>query len=367
MRMKTLEHILKAAAIIFFFSFHMAFQANAAGDDALCLKTVVIDAGHGGKDPGCVSRDGKVYEKNINLDIAKKLGAKISSAYPEVKVIYTRSTDVFVPLNSRAEIANRNDANLFISIHVNAAASTQAHGFSTHILGDGKNDRISSNMDVCRRENSVILLEEDYTTDYQGFDPNDPESFIFFNLMQNAYYEQSLTFAADADKEMLKGPVRHSRGISQDPFLVLWKTTMPAVLVEVGFMSNASDLKTLTSSAGRSEIAQRLFNAFKSFKAKYDASLDYAAEPSAHHVSNLTNMPAEDGYGVQVFVLSKKLPAGDKSFKGYDVTAVKAGNVYKYIIKMPAADEARRMARQVKKTFPGSFPVRIEDGTVSAL
>lgn len=365
--MKTFQHMAGAALLLFPFLFSGAFQANAAGDDGLRLRTVVIDAGHGGHDPGCVSRDGKVYEKNINLDIAKKLGSRISAAYPDVKVIYTRSTDVFVTLNNRAAIANRNNANLFISIHVNAASSSQAHGFSTHILGNGKHDLFSSNMDVCRRENSVILLEEDYTTDYQGFDPDDPESFIFFNLMQNAYYEQSLTFAADADKELVKGPIRHSRGISQDPFLVLWKTTMPAVLVEVGFMSNSSDLKMLNSAAGRSEIAQRLFNAFKTFKSKYDASLDYAAESAEQTASVDSVSEAADGFGVQIFALGRKLPAGDSSFKGYDVTAVKSGGMYKYIIRTSTAEDARKMFLQVKKEFPGAFPVRIEGDAVSAL
>ena len=368
--MKTLRYIAGTAFIMFLCAATAVSDAFAAGDDALSLRTVVIDAGHGGHDPRCVSRDGKVYEKNINLDIARKLGAKISAAYPDVKVVYTRSSDVFVTLNNRAAIANRNNANLFISRHVNSAESTQAHGFSTHILGNGKHDLFSSNMDVCRRENSVILLEEDYTTDYQGFDPNDPESFIFFNLMQNAYYEQSLTFAADADKELAKGPVRHSRGISQDPFLVLWKTTMPAVLVEVGFISNASDLKMLNSAAGRNEIAQRLFNAFREFKTKYDASLDYAPEQvSGTEVGETVadSSAADDGFGVQIFVLSRKLQPGDRSFKGYDVSAVRSGNVYKYIIKVSTAAEAEELSRRLDREFPGSFPVRISGDAVSAL
>ena len=373
--MKTSGCICKIALLSIFFAASTAFAVAASADDDLRLRTVVIDAGHGGHDPGCVSRDGRVKEKDINLDIALKLGSGIASACPDVKVIYTRKTDVFVPLNTRADIANRNNANLFISIHVNAATSTQAHGFSTHILGNN-NDRFSDNMDVVRRENSVILLEEDYTTTYQGFDPNDPESFIFFNLMQNAYYEQSLTYAAEADKQLKKGPVTHSRGISQNAFLVLWKTTMPAVLVETGFMSNAADIKILNSSEGRSEIARRLCDAFKAFKVKYDASLDYAAEPSAAESSSVRkpdDSPAEtpaavrDGYGVQIFALSKKLPAGDASLKGYEADAVKAGSMYKYIIRCNTADEARKLFRKTRKEFPGSFPVQIRSGEVSAL
>ena len=165
----------------------------AAKDKPLGLKTVVIDAGHGGKDPGGVSKDRKTYEKNLVLDIAKRFGQKIKEKYPDVKVIYTRSTDVYITLNERAAIANRNNADLFISIHTNANNSSSVHGASVHILGqsrDPKRDLYAGKMDVSRRENSVILLEDDYSTDYQGFDPDSPESFIFFNLMQNAYYEQ---------------------------------------------------------------------------------------------------------------------------------------------------------------------------------
>ena len=158
-----------------------------AQDKRFALKTVVIDAGHGGKDPGGVSRDKKTYEKNLVLDIAKRFGNKIKTKYPEVKVVYTRSSDVYVTLNDRADIANRNNADLFISIHTNAAGSSAARGASVHVLGQSGNpnrDLYASNFDVCKRENSVILLEEDYSTAYQGFDPNSPESFIFFNLCE---------------------------------------------------------------------------------------------------------------------------------------------------------------------------------------
>ena len=372
--MKTQRHISGIAVLSFFFVLLLQPVAAAVEGDGLRLKTVVIDAGHGGKDPGCVSRDGKVMEKTINLDIARKLGAKITAAYPDVKVIYTRSTDVFVTLNNRADIANRNNANLFISIHVNASPSAQPHGFSTHILGNGKRDNFSANMDVCRRENSVILLEDDYTTDYQGFNPDDPESFIFFNLMQSAFYEQSLAFAAEADKEMKKGPVKYSRGISQDPLWVLWRTGMPAVLVEVGFMSNASDLKILNTSANRDAIAQRLFYAFRSFKTRYDASLDFATEQAVQDVAHTgtdaglaVSRSSENGFGVQIFALSKRLAPGDKAFKGYDAVAVRSGNMYKYIIKVSSAEEARSLFRKTRKIFPGSFPVKIENGKVSAL
>ena len=366
--MKTLRHISGFLLLSAVFLASRALPVHAGNGD-LKFSTVVIDAGHGGHDPGCVSKDGRTREKDINLDIAKKLGAMISAGYPDVKVIYTRTTDVFVPLITRADIANRNNANLFISIHVNAATSTQAHGFSTHILGK---DKFSSNQDLVRRENSVILLEDDYSTNYQGFDPDDPESFIFFNLMQNAYYEQSLSFAAEADKEMKSGPIPHSRGVSQNLFIVLWRTTMPAVLVEVGFMSNPSDLKVLNSATSRSGIARSLYNAFRTFKKEYDASLDVTAEPSSVQppVREQPSQPVtavQDGYGVQIFVLGKQLKAGDEAFRGYDVKSFRAGSVYKYVIMETSADRARKLFRKVRKEFPGSFPVQVKSGTVSAL
>ena len=215
---------------------HAAGQGTEASKPK--LNTVVIDAGHGGKDAGCVSRDGRTYEKNLTLAIAKQLGQKIKTAYPSVKVYYTRLTDRYLTLNERADIANRNHADLFISIHINSNPSSSPSGYSAHIFGrsSGKDsDLFRGNLELCRRENSVILLEEDYTTNYQGFDPEDPESFIFFNLMQNAFYEQSMLFAEEVIRALEGGPITKNRGMSQDPFFVLWKTSMPSVLLELGF------------------------------------------------------------------------------------------------------------------------------------
>lgn len=260
----------------------------AAVKQDIKLKTVVLDAGHGGTDPGAVSRDGKTREKDLTLKISKLVGAKINQAYPDVKVVYTRPDDKFVTLQDRADIANKSQANLFISIHINSFTNANPDGFSTHILGESskKNqDLFAYNMNVCQRENSVILLEDDYSTKYQGFDPKDPESFIFFHLMQNAFYEQSLLFAADVQSELEKGKCfRNNRGIHQDPFYVLWRTTMPSVLIENGFISNPNDLSVLKTDEGLDKIAESIFKAFAKFKDRYDGSTDFskataAAEP----------------------------------------------------------------------------------------
>lgn len=369
--------IFRCAAAVSAFLFCLLSEVSMEAEDSSRpkLKTVVIDPGHGGKDAGCVSKDRKTYEKTLNLSIATKLGTKIKNAYPDVKVIYTRSSDKYIALSERAAIANRNNADLFISIHINSVSSGSPHGFSTHILGqssDKNRDLFSYNMDVCRRENSVILMEEDYTTTYQGFDPDDPESFIFFNLMQNAFYEQSILFAAEVDAEMSKGPIGHSRGIWQDPFLVLWKTKMPAVLIEVGFISNSSDLKTMRSSSGQDAIAQRMFNAFRSFKTKYDGSLDYVPEGAAGGKQSSpagqgTSSPEGTFYGVQIFALGRLLPEDDESFRGYDAVAVKSGGIYKYVIRSGSIEEARACGRRVKDKFPGAFPVKVNGSSVTRL
>lgn len=247
------------------------------GSPSIKLETVVIDPGHGGKDAGCVSPSGKTLEKTVVLDIGKRLAAKIRDGYPDVKVIMTRSNDTFVTLQGRADIANNNNANLFISIHVNSVDGKRngPNGYSVHTLGQytSKNkDLYAGNMSVVQRENSVITLEDDYTAKYEGFNPNDPESYIFMNLMQNAYLEQSLEFARLVDVEMKGGAIANSRGISQDPFYVLWRTAMPAVLVECGFMSNSTDRGALITEKGRDRIASDIYDAFVKYKAIYDGS-----------------------------------------------------------------------------------------------
>lgn len=265
-------------ALCFFLLFSgPAFCLHAAANDN-CLHRVVIDAGHGGKDPGGVSRDKKTYEKNIVLSIATLLGEKIKEEYKdEVQVLYTRSKDVFVPLQSRADFANRNHGELFISIHINANRRSEASGHSVHVLGASSKpnrDLVAGNLDVCKRENSVILLEDDYSTKYQGFDPEDEASYIFMTLMQSAFYEQSIFFASLIEKELTaKGPIKVRRGVEQDPFYVLWKTAMPAVLLELGFITNDSDLASLTTQTGRDKIATCIFNAFKTYKKNYDESM----------------------------------------------------------------------------------------------
>ena len=367
---------------------------RAAGQARLKLSTIVIDPGHGGHDPGCISADKKTQEKAIALDIAQRLSRKIGESLPGVKTVLTRSSDKFVTLSGRADIANDLGADLFISIHVNAQAKgTSANGYSIHCLGQSSregNDLFSKNLDLIKRENSVILLEDDYKTRYQGFDPSDPQSYILFSLMQNAHLEHSLVFAEEVANAMKGGPISHNRGVSQDPFWVLWRTTMPAVLVEVGFITNANDLRALRSPEDRDRIAESLLKAVKAFKKRYDNSTaattapERAAKPEAAPAAESKPEPAAEPeaepapekavessgvvYGVQVLATSKKMKPTDAFFKGYTPLEVRSGKLYKYILV--AGDDlaaVRKKKKELDKKFPGCFLVSKDGETVTRI
>ena len=412
--------LLVAAALLAIPVPALAQQGKQTG---LRLKTVVIDPGHGGKDAGCVSRDGKTYEKTITLDIARRLAKKIESAYQDVDVVMTRTDDRFVELEKRAVTANKAGANLFISIHVNSVEKgTSANGYSIHVLGQSQrkgNDLYSKNLDLVKRENSVIMLEDNYQTRYQGFDPNDPQSSIIFSLMQNAHLNASLGFAEDVADAMSRGPIVNSRGVSQDPFWVLWRTTMPSVLVEVGFMSNPNDLATLRSAEGRDAIATNLFNAFWAFKTRYDRTMtaddvrgkdqqnagavDEPTAPAQPPVQEqaeeeqkeeekpvveqkpvekpkVEEKPVEKPkveqkpatgdiyYGIQVAAVSKQTKPTDPFFKGYKPVEVYNGKLYKYLVcTSTSLAEVKKQLPEVKAAFKDCFVVKVENGNTSVV
>ena len=243
---------------------YLAFLLLLLSSLTLMSFTVVIDAGHGGHDTGAVGLKLKVQEKDLNLTVAKQLAAKIQAKYPEVKVILTRDTDVFLPLQQRADIANKNHADLFISIHTNAAENRNACGAETFILGT---ERMEDNLDVAMRENAVMKLEEDQTV-YQGFDPNSVESYILFELMQNQYMDNSLVFAELVQNQFVGTLQRANRGVRQAAFWVLLKSACPSVLVEMGFLSNAEEEKWLASADGKTGIVNGIFDAFEKFYTK---------------------------------------------------------------------------------------------------
>ncbi|MFN3402906.1 MAG: N-acetylmuramoyl-L-alanine amidase [Cytophagaceae bacterium] len=232
------------------------------------VKTIVIDAGHGGKDPGCLKN--KAFEKDIALDIALKVGEMIKENLPDVKVIYTRKDDRFIELHDRAGIANKNHADLFISIHVNSGPDVM-QGTETYCMGLHKTEQ---NLEIAQRENSSILMEKDYSTKYNGFDPNSPQSYILFSLYQNAFLNNSMNLAEKIETEFKTTANRPSRGVKQAGFLVLWKTSMPSVLVETGFITNSDDFKYLNSETGRFDTAWGIYSAVEDYKRELEEQIE---------------------------------------------------------------------------------------------
>lgn len=351
--------------------------AQKKGPADLSLNTIAIDAGHGGKDAGTISFDKKTYEKAVTLDIARKFAEKVQETYPKMNVVMTRSRDEFVPLNMRARKASNAGAQLFISIHINASArGKSANGFSAFILGTS--DRYNSydvNMEVCKRENSVIYLEEDYSTKYRDLDGSSPESQIFLKLMQNAFREQSLSFAETVCKKMSAGgPFRKDLGVLQGNFQVLREASMPAVLLEFGFMSNDEDLKCLRNQSDMDKIVSSMLDAFVEYKKAYDQSvrIGEGEEPEAAQPAGTekSGQPAnsEVYYGTQVLASSRKMSGDDRYFKGFDMKAALSGTLYKYIL-CPETDlaKAREKYKSVKESFPDSFLVKVENGVVTRI
>ncbi|MCD6179654.1 MAG: N-acetylmuramoyl-L-alanine amidase [Bacteroidales bacterium] len=227
---------------------------------------IVIDAGHGGKDPGASGKHSR--EKDIVLSIALKTGKLINENLKDVNVIYTRKTDVFIPLNTRAKIANNSKADLFISIHCNSNTSSQPKGSETYVMGMHKSE---ANLEVAMLENSAILLEDDYKINYEGFDPSSTENHIIFNFFQNSFQSQNLDLATTVQSQFKRNTAVRDRGVKSAGFWVLYKTTMPGILIELGFLSNPIDEAYLLSKKGQNQMAKAIYNAIKDYKTKHDA------------------------------------------------------------------------------------------------
>lgn len=329
---------------------------------------VVIDAGHGGKDSGALGSGSK--EKDIVLAIALKTGNYIKQNFPDAKVIYTRDKDVFVDLDKRADIANKNDADLFISIHTNAVrqgVSRSVTGSETYVLGI---DKENQNLSVVMKENEVIQFEENYGTKYEGYDPKSPESFIVFSLMQNVYLKQSLEFATLIQNQLRERVGRVDRGVKQGPFLVLWMTTMPSVLIETGFISNPAEEKFLNSSQGQDYIASAIFRAFREFKGNIDrrSSFSIVREETAA-TSDVSEPAGQIMFTVQIASTGELKELIPSNFKGLtDLSVFSQPDRHRYTSgKFKTYQEAVDHRKKITDKYPDSFVIAFRGTSIIPL
>lgn len=326
--------------------------------------TVVIDAGHGGKDPGAVGSMSK--EKDIALSVAKKLGQKINAGHSDVKVVYTRSTDKFIPLDERPRIANREKAQLFISLHCNALdrRKKSPQGVETYILGL---HRSQDNLEVAKRENSVIVYEDNYETKYQGFNPKEPESYIIFEFMSNKFLEQSLNFASLTQHELINGARRTNRNVRQAGFLVLRETGMPSVLIELGYITNREEERYMNSAQGQNVLANSILKAFTKYKTEYDKMNGYVASSENRATSSSNTELIDDSpveYKVQFLTAPILYKANARNFKGLDpIEYYKDGSTYKYTYGSSTNEkEILSLLNKVKTKFKDAFIVEFQNG-----
>lgn len=321
---------------------------------------LVIDAGHGGKDPGAVN--GKSQEKTINLNIALKMGKLIEENCKNVKVIYTRKTDVFVELYKRADIANKAGADMFISVHTNSAKNKSANGAETYLLGVEEN-RTSANLNAALEENKAILLENDYQTHYEGYDPNSPESMIIFEFMQNEYQKESLKMASFTQNQMVSTAKRPDRGVHQAGYLVLWKSTMPSILIELGFISNDNECKYLTSQKGIDEMSNSLYLAFCEYLDYHNKLLEKAV-PVTQAIGNKGTDKELPVYKVQFMSLKKPLKENDKRLNAYpNVSYYTENGTCKYTCgDTTDYDAIQETKKEVQKKYKDAFVIAVYQG-----
>ncbi|MDA3952547.1 MAG: N-acetylmuramoyl-L-alanine amidase [Bacteroidales bacterium] len=353
--------------MLIFLNFCITLSSYSQVDEKYAIKTVVIDAGHGGQDDGTSGR--KAKEKDIALAISLKLGTYIEENIPDVKVIYTRTTDVFIPLNERANIANKNKANLFISVHLNGNKNTKAYGTETYAMGLHKT---SGNLEVAKLENSAILFEEDYSTKYEGFDPNSAESYIIFSYLQNTFLEQSLNCAVFVEEEFKTKALRKSRGVKQAGFLVLWQTTMPSILIEAGFLTNPHEERFLMSSDGQEYIASAIYRAFKSYKMSIEEKSQFAAKIDANIQDDDSLLPESSTtlnenfniitFKIQIASSSNSISTSSDFFKGFkNIEEYKFDENFKYTIGSTSNfEKIVEYKKTIEETFPDAFIIAID-------
>jgi len=333
------------------------------------IDVVCLDAGHGGKDPGNLGTGRyKTTEKTVALNVTRLVGKYISEAFPDVKVVYTREDDRFIELKERCEIANRAKADVFISIHCNANDNTDPHGTETYVMGLHKTE---ANMRVAMKENESILLEEGHELKYDGYDPKDPDSQIILTLRQNVYLDHSLQLSAAVQKQFKERVGRSDRGVKQAGFLVISYTTMPAILIELGFLTNSTEEDFLQSAEGQDYLASAIYRAFKDYKAQLEG-IDVVMEPRPlkpdSAVVAAADPPTAAGavhFKVQIATVSKHIDPSPKNFKGLEgVAELKGAGLFKYMVgDEPTLERAREVQRLCReKGYDGAFIVAFKNG-----
>lgn len=340
--------------------------------------TLVIDPGHGGHDAG--ARGAISMEKNINLTVALRFGKYVEQNMPEVRVIYTRKQDVFIPLHERANIANRANADLFISVHTNALpAGKVARGFETYTLGM---HRAKDNLDVAMRENSVISMEKGFEQTYEGFDPKSSESYIIFEFIQGKNMERSVDLARMIQRSVCDGGCRPDKGVHQAGFLVLRETSMPSCLIELGFITTPDEERLLNDNAKVDDIAKGIYEAFAKYKNKYDRSVSVPYRAAERQESTLPKIvpdsykeapvakkavPAPKDapvFKLQIFVGNRNLRKGDAHFKGEtEFDSFQEGNLVKYTLGASTNyNEIYRLRKEKMEKFPEAFIIAFKNG-----
>ena len=357
--------------IFFLFAFVVSNNFVFGQSSSNKIKTIVIDPGHGGKDSGTMgTKRFKIYEKHVALSVSLKLGKYISEKFPEVEVIYTRNSDVFLELNERTEIANNANADLFISIHCDGFTNPKPSGASVFVMGMSK---LKANMDVAMRENAAIYLEDNYQQKYDGFDPKSPESYIVFSLMQNTYLNQSLSFAEEVENQFSTRANRKSRGVKQAPFYVISRTNMPSILVECGFLTNPKEEEFLHSDIGQDYVASAIFRAFRSYKESIEIedtkTIQKEVKNDSMFISKNENVSKEIFnepqllFKVQIGTFLKSM-LNQKQFIELDAEEIKVNETYKYYV---SSGKDKQKAEKLKIYlqdigFKGAFLVAFLDG-----
>jgi len=333
------------------------------------IDVVCLDAGHGGKDPGNLGTGRfKTTEKHVALNVTKLVGKYIKENFPDVKVVYTREDDRFIELKERCEIANRAKADVFISIHCNANEKHEPHGTETYLMGLHKTE---ANMRTAMKENASILLEDGHALKYDGYDPKDPESMIALSLRQNAFLDQSAMLSGAVQRQFKDRVGRSDRGVKQAGFLVISYTTMPAILIELGFLSNGEEEDFLQSTKGQDHMASAIYRAFKEYKSGIEGTDVHVApmveEPDSTKVETSAPEPKENGirFKVQIATSSKRIELKPKNFNGLEgVQEMKGNDLWKYTLGDERTLEAARAVQKTcrDKGFDGCFIVAFKDG-----